>query len=297
MVTKILQSHWKLLLLFGFFGAAASFGLSLAKEPLYSAEARILIRYLQTQGVDAYVASRAASKIGQTLGEVVNTELFLQKVLKTPFVQGIEFPPLTDPVARRSFWQNSIDVSVGIDSNILRVSAYAKKPQDAKDIVQAVTYVLLTQGDEFHGAGNLVSLTQVDAPLLIPSPIRSYLLVNSIFGLLLGVLIWFMVSLTILMVSSRRVRIPQKGVVPVAPEPPLVPVQQPEQRELSQEVKNAQEAMRKLAEVASARVNSEYALNGQKPFPVSPPPEGFIHTIFDDLVKLGLDVKKLTVEA
>lgn len=300
MLLKILQSSWKIILAMAVFGSALSLGFTLAKEPLYTAESRVLIRYIQTAGIDAFTASRAAGKIGQTFSQVAHTELFLQKVMKTPYVSAVAFPSGSDPAARRRFWKDTVKVSVGIDSSIVNIKAYSQNPEDAKNIVEAVTYVYMTQGEEFHGADGLVSLIQVDTPAATRSPVRPQIVMSALSGLLLGMLFGFLAGCVRIAFSVGFAVVPsvvQQSAQRVAGRP--VRREKEGIREKVSDAPKAEESSkleqpRLLERVVEQRVEEPAVrqadrLGGRR--------DHVVRTIFDDLVRLGLDPNRLTVEA
>lgn len=316
MLATIIKHYWKLILIFTVVGASASFGLSLAQKPVYVAESRLLIRYIQTSGVDAYAASRAAGKIAQIFAEISKTELFLEKVLESQYGQDLPVPPQSDLIARKEFWEKTIDVSTGIDSSMVRVRAYSDNAVDPKRYVEAVSYVLLTSGEEFHGANGLVSVKLVDGPVSFKKSILSSVIVYGISGMFLGALIGLMLSGLLFAVQSMSKLSEADRTVVVASNQISQRAQQqlPDQQYVSElqtapgvKVSSAIPTVEQIIKTApnvSQVVQNEsltQSLNHQqtqtREFQLTKPTGSVVRTVFDDLNRLGLDPAKLSVEA
>ncbi len=315
MLVRIISKYWKLILIFTVVGASASFGLSLAQKPVYVAESRLLIRYIQTQGVDAYAASRAAGKIGQIFAEVSRTELFLEKVLETPYGKDLPVPPQSDLISRKEFWEKTIDVSTGIDSSMVRVRAYSDDPHDPKRYVEAVSYVLLTSGAEFHGANGLVSVRLVDGPVSFKKSVVSSVAMFGIGGLFLGALIGFMVSSLLFAIRSMGTQTDENRVCIAISNSDIEATQKPFFNErsvgvLQPEPESNREKNGLMAEsmidTAPSHIvskkellpkSSENAQTQKREFQLTKPAGSVVRTVFDDLQRLGLDPKQLTMNS
>jgi len=315
MVTSMIKQYWKLIILFTVVGAAVSFGMSLAQKPVYVAESRLLIRYIQTSGVDAYAASRAAGKIAQVFVEVSKTALFLEKVLETQFGKNLPVPQQSDPIARKKFWEKTIEVSTGINSSLVRVRAYSDNPVYPKKYVEAVSYVLLTSGDEFHGADGLVSVRLVDGPVSFQKPILTSVIVHGISGTFLGALIGLAISgLRCALQSMRTSSGGDRTVVGSSQSSQRAQERLMDQRHVNElGTRSETRTSGQTVLVGSAR---DAALNVSRAAPSEPRPEpledqqtqvreyqltkstgAVVRTVFDDLKRFGLDQAKLTFES
>lgn len=316
MLATIISKYWKLILIFTVVGASASLGLSLSKKTIYVAESRLLIRYIQTQGVDAYAASRAAGKIAQIFSEVSKTDLFLDKVMATPFAKKLDIPFKDDPVARKEFWDNTISVTTGIDSAMLTVKAFSENPNDPKPYVEAVSNVFLTSGEEFHGADGLVSVKLVDGPIVYKKSILPTLIMNCVGGLFLGCLIGFLIASLFVAIQSLQnsqskegSAVGAKNVVARVDSSPKEHVSRNTENESPRKsapkndrvdavpVSTSISSQEREASVPEQQAKSDDRVPSEVEYHLSKSSGPLLRTVFDDMKRLGLDPKQLTLNS
>ncbi len=173
-----------------------------ARVPLYSTEAQLLVTYQQVIDsrpvTDALSAARSANRVGAMLASVIHTDAFLDKAVGAGF--GLNhFIPMTRE-AQRIVWRKAVSAGIASDSNILTVKSRARTPDQADVIVRATVFVLLTQGEYFHGSGRLIRLTQV-VESTKPMTRTSGTMQSQIVG---GALIGMMVALGLITIRDRN---------------------------------------------------------------------------------------------
>lgn len=168
-----------------------SFFLSTLGSLEYRGETQILILQQQAINFDPYTAAKSAEKIGQNFIHIIPTTGFLNVVEQ-------RFPELsisaTSGVERRRQWQKKIDVSLFPETSLMKIGVYDSDPEKTKQWAAAVARVLETQGSQFHGGGDLVTLTIVDEPVASSLPVRPNLIFRVLVGAGVGVLAaaWFL---------------------------------------------------------------------------------------------------------
>ncbi|MFH1597748.1 MAG: Wzz/FepE/Etk N-terminal domain-containing protein [Patescibacteria group bacterium] len=183
---SIFKKRWKLVVLFVIVSLMISLGLSLAQPFQYEAVTRSLVIQKESGDWDALSAARAAERLSIALADVIYTNSFFNKVLDSGFNVIDDFG--TDPEKRLQKWQRDIKTSVSQETGIITVKAYDNDRQQANLIVSAISYVLETDGKEYHGGGQNVVIKTVDAPMVSSSPKRPNLPLNLGMAFGLGLL-------------------------------------------------------------------------------------------------------------
>jgi capsular polysaccharide biosynthesis protein len=182
--TPLLQG-WPTILLFAACGMVVAVLLSLLRPLEYSSTTRILIT--QELGVvDSYTASRSAERIADALSNAVTTTTFYDSVMSSGFNIDTSYFP-EDEIKQRKQWQKTVVASVARGSGFLLIKAYHPDVLQAKEIANAVAYVITTTGWEYTSGGN-IGIQVVDDPLNSRYPVRPNIPVNAISGLFLGAL-------------------------------------------------------------------------------------------------------------
>lgn len=159
-------------------------GVSLLFPQQYSSQAKLLIIQKQSPSLDAYLAAKAAEKIGNLFGEVIYSSSFFDQVWQAGFDIGTNWG--NSDRERRKLWRSRVQISMVPQTSLLAVTAYAIDRNRAEQIAQAVVYVLTQHGDEYHGGGDSVVIKLVDKPITSRYPVRPNLLLNAVLAAIIG---------------------------------------------------------------------------------------------------------------
>ena len=171
---------------FSILGIVLAIGLSLVQQLEYSSSIRLLVTQ-ESVSADAYTASRSAERVADDLASIVYTTAFFDQVLNAHFnIDETQFPPDdTKQAKRRKVWQNMVATTVERGTGLLTVTVYNRDPEQARQISQAIAFVLTQQGWRYTSGGN-ISVRLVDEPLVSQYPVRPNLPSNGFIGLILG---------------------------------------------------------------------------------------------------------------
>ncbi|MCR4280021.1 MAG: hypothetical protein NUV82_01190 [Candidatus Komeilibacteria bacterium] len=161
--------------------------ISLLLPQRYSSEAKVLIVQRQTASLDAYLATKSAEKVGQMLTEVVYSSSFFDKVWNSGYNIGTDWGE--NERERRDLWRQRMALSMVPQTSLLKVTAYHTDKPTAERITQAVVYVLTQQGEEYYGATENLQIKLVDRPINSRFPVKPNIIVNTVLGLIVGVMI------------------------------------------------------------------------------------------------------------
>ena len=163
--------------------------LAFASPFKYKATTKLLIIQDQEVNLDAYTAVKSAEKIGQNLTQIVSSTVFYGEVIKANPRLANEFP--TDELKRRQAWQRDVTAAIVPETGVLEISAYNENRAVAAEIVSTVALNIIMHGDEYHGAGNKVSIKIIDDVIVGKYPARPNLIVNLIFAVVMGLALGF----------------------------------------------------------------------------------------------------------
>jgi len=161
--------------------------LSLIKPLEYSSKVSVLIIQKINPNLDAYTAARAAEKLSDNLVQIIYTTSFYEKIRSTNFNLGLDWPETEKE--RRDYWSEKVSAKSIPDTSILEITAYDQNPEQAARLADAVAYVLITNGQEYHGGGEDIVIKKVDSNITSNYPVRPNIILNVISGLFFGIFV------------------------------------------------------------------------------------------------------------
>lgn len=176
------------MLVVGAAAVALALLVTLTQEPAYRSNFSLLVIEQQEQ-LDGYAAAKSAERISVSLGQLLYTDSFAQKVYDRVKDTGLVDDTVffaADAQARRAGWKHNVETRVLPDVGMLKISVYHPDQETAETIAQSIATVLVEQGTEYLGGGTNVVLKTVDFPLTSKAPVRPNILLNMIAGFVLG---------------------------------------------------------------------------------------------------------------
>ncbi|MBU1890626.1 hypothetical protein KJ782_04030 [Patescibacteria group bacterium] len=142
----------------------------------------------KNKNLDAYAAAKSAERLSLSLGEIVYTTSFYDKVISSGNLpSSVTFPE--DEQARRKLWRDKIETRVSPDVGMVKISVYDVDKDRSKDLANSLAIVLSEQGTEYVGGGNSITLKIVDYPITSKNPTRPNIVLNIVAGLIIGLVI------------------------------------------------------------------------------------------------------------
>jgi capsular polysaccharide biosynthesis protein len=150
--------------------------------------------------VDPYTQARSAERIGANLAQIMKTTDFYNKVINSNAFSfdRDEWKNLNDR-AQRKKWAKDVRATTVYGSGLMSISVYSYSQKEAINLSNAVTQTLAAQGWEYLGGD--VAIKVVSSPLASRWFARPNILINSVVGLLVGILIS---SLWVIRYKQRR---------------------------------------------------------------------------------------------
>jgi len=165
-----------------------SMALSLIQPLQYRSRVEFLIIQKQSLTMDAYTAARASEKLASSLSTIIRTKSFFDKVMAGNFgIRRSEFPDNEKDL--RKYWQKNTLTSIAPESSLLQVNVYHKDKKEANKISLAIASILVNDVNEYYGGGSDIIIKVVNEPLASDYPVRPNIILNSLAGLVIGVVI------------------------------------------------------------------------------------------------------------
>lgn len=184
----VLRKHFALLIVWGVLISILAGSASFLFPLQYSATSQVLIISRDRSGVDPYTQAKSAERIGENLAEVIKTTDFYRKVMDSTDINiDRSYWINVSERKQRKRWQKDVRPEVVYGTSLLRLTAYAKTPEEVKNFCNIIVKTLTTQAGEYIGSD--VVLKQVDDPLVSLFPSRPNLIANTLAGFVTGVML------------------------------------------------------------------------------------------------------------
>jgi len=183
--SKILAS-WKIILVLSGVCGLLSLLVSYFLLPVqYGADSQVLIISTSRYGVDPYTSVKSSERVGENLLYVLKSDDFYNKVMDQAgedFDKSV-FENLSDRKRRRA-WEKSLSAGVSYGTGVLNIRSYGNSAEQAKSLSAAIMKTVVSKGWEYVGGD--VTLKIINEPISTRFPVRPNILLNFIFGALIG---------------------------------------------------------------------------------------------------------------
>lgn len=143
----------------------------------------------QTLNIDGYAAAKSAERLSQSLGQLVETDVFADKIYDelrgASLAQGNELFS-TDQHLRREAWKRQVETRVQADVGLVRIAVFQPQPDAAQAIASTLSKQLVAFGRQYIGGGQNILFRIVDYPLPSERPARPNIILNLSAGLIVG---------------------------------------------------------------------------------------------------------------
>lgn len=183
-IIDTLKRNKALVILVALVGTVVAIGVTLIQPFEYRTTFSVLV-IEKGSSQDAFTAAKSAERLSLSLGQIIYTTSFYDKVIHSSYLpSNIKFP--TDDQQRREEWKRRIETRVMPDIGQMKISVYDRNSSNATSLANALAMVLSEQGTEYLGGSDGVTLKVVDYPLTSKRPARPNIPLNLMAGFLLG---------------------------------------------------------------------------------------------------------------
>ncbi len=179
-----LTKNWFFILMLAAGAGLLTLGVTLVQQDKYEATTKLLVIQQSQEKIDPYTASKSAENISSVLREVMYTNSFFQSVMRADYFITDNFG-VTDEQKLKS-WKKTVSVDILKDTGIITVSVYNRDKLQAEQIAHAIANVLVTQGKEYHGGGDDVTIRIIDGPRVSDRTVIPNIPEDTALGFVLG---------------------------------------------------------------------------------------------------------------
>ncbi len=180
------SSPWQTILACAVLVTGLSFVVTVVQTPKYKSQVRILVVPQWEKIVDPYTAAKSTEYISNILTKVVYSNSFFNQVVDSGFyIVKSQFSD--NPIRRSLQWKRMIQAEMIGNTGIIEIEILHKDKYQAEQFASAVAQVLVTKGDLYHGAENVV-IKVIDPPISSKRPEAPDMPLNLFVGSVLGVM-------------------------------------------------------------------------------------------------------------
>lgn len=173
------------ILILGILCGLGGLGFSIAQTKKYESREKLLVIQKGRGTMDPYTASKSAENISSILKEVIYTNSFFKQVMKTNYYLTNDFGESEEEQMKH--WEEAVKIETVKDTGILNIQVYHKDRTQAEQLSHAIANVLLTNGQQYHGGGENISIRIIDGPRVSEKTVVPNTLQNTLLGILLGI--------------------------------------------------------------------------------------------------------------
>ncbi|PID52772.1 MAG: hypothetical protein CR972_00245 [Candidatus Moraniibacteriota bacterium] len=165
--------------------ATVLFFISAFMTSKYHAEIKVLIvqkNYVIEE--DFYNSNRMSNYVGKVFSRVIYTDAFLNQVLQSPL--NIRKTFSMDSRERKKEWGEMVSVDRLGDVGIVRVSVFDVEEDVAVNTAKAIAWAMSKKKNEYFSDAENLDIRIIDEPIVHDIKTRPNIYVNTIFGLLIG---------------------------------------------------------------------------------------------------------------
>ncbi len=188
MLLDLIRKKTQTILIFVLLFMAVALILSLIQPLKYESKSKILVIQSFPEGTDPYAASRSNKYLSMVLAEVVKSDSFYNEVLNSGFEIDGSYFKKTGLLGGNEFkaWEETIAARSVDDTGTIEIFTYHTDKNQAVQIARAVNYIFKTRNQNYHGAGDKVSIKTINDPQVSSFPVKPNIAVNLGLALFFG---------------------------------------------------------------------------------------------------------------
>ncbi len=152
----------------------------------YRSSSQLLVKQDYKEGSDPYNLSKSTQYISDILAEVVYSSSFFNEVIYSGYNINKDYFSANEQ-RRKKQWANTVSAHAISDMGIIAIDVYHKDKTQADQIAQAISYILKTKHNLYHGRGDNVSIMIIDNPITSNFPVKPNIIINIILALVFGI--------------------------------------------------------------------------------------------------------------
>lgn len=152
----------------------------------YRSSSQLLVKQDYKEGADPYGLSKSTQYLSDILAEVVYSTSFFNEVMSSGYNIEKDYFSVNEQ-RRKKQWGKTVSAHAISDTGIIAIDVFHKDKSQADQIAQAISYILKTKHNLYHGRGDNVSIMIIDSPITSNWPVKPNIIVNIILALVFGI--------------------------------------------------------------------------------------------------------------
>lgn len=185
---KSLKNFWKEIVSFVLIMGLIFFSLSLFMPIKYQSKASILITQKDAFGIDAYKEAKSAEFSGKIISEIILSNSFLEAVLKKNNKASLILAKDNSSQERLEKWRKIVRANQASNTGIINISLEGPSREDSKSVLVSMIEILANDGQAYHNNPQ-IGIKVINTPYTLDDPSSPQLALNTLFGILLGIVI------------------------------------------------------------------------------------------------------------
>lgn len=165
-----------------------SLTISVIQTPKYESSAKLLV-VINQDNTDPYTLSRSSDYVAEILSEVIYSHSFISNVFKSEFDLRDELG--FNREKRLKNWKKMVGIEIKEGRGIITIDVLHEDKDQANQFAQAISYLLITKHDTYHGLGDKVDIKIIDSPRVSDTLAQPKIIRNSVLGLIVGLILGF----------------------------------------------------------------------------------------------------------
>lgn len=193
MLLELIRRKIQTIFIFVLLFMAIALILTLVQPLKYESRSKILVIQSFPEGTDPYAASRSNKYLSMVLAEVVKSDSFYNEVLNSGFEIDKNYFKKTGFLATSEFkaWEETVSARSVDDTGTIEIFTYHTDKHQASQIAKAVNYIFKTRNQNYHGAGDKVSIKSINDPQVSSFPVKPNIIVNLGLAIIFGLVFSF----------------------------------------------------------------------------------------------------------
>ena len=156
-------------------------------QPLrYEASNKLLIQQ-DVSRFDPYNVFKINEYYNNLIKEIVHSESFFKQVLSSGYSIDSNYFQQTRKEQLKT-WDKTVDI-VSTDIGTMEIKVYHPKPEEAKQILLAVTDVLVNQSSQYQNLNNNVDIKIINQTTISKYPVKPNIILNFIYTIIISIII------------------------------------------------------------------------------------------------------------
>lgn len=158
----------------------------------YEAKSKLLIVTNHNMDTSTYDLSKLNGYLSNLFAEIIKSDDFYNEVVNSGYNINENYFLKKGEDKKIEIWKKSISAKTLMsDNGIIDIRVYHTNKGQARQISEAINYVLKIKNGNYHGLNNNVNIKIIDKPIISRWPVKPNILLNFLLTIIIGIFISF----------------------------------------------------------------------------------------------------------